>query len=69
MKASTVQFGVYAILPQLAFAGQPKWEHQRNLFQRQTIGNVSIGDVGNGNGDGSIINSGEFKEVGEKIGG
>ena len=51
MKATTVQLGLCAILP-LAAAGTPKWEHNENVFRRQTIGNISIGDVGNGNGNG-----------------
>ena len=59
MKATTVQLGLYAILPQLALAGQPKWEHQRHIFQRQNIGNFSVGDVGNGNNNGKTLLSGK----------
>ena len=44
MKASTAYLGLGAILPHVAFAGQPKqWEQQRQLFEKRAASNYTIG--------------------------
>ena len=75
MKISAIHVGLCAIIPHLAFAGQPKqWEYQRRVFERQSVGNLSTTDSGNGNGNGNtkitdsfnsytnngVINNGEY---------